>query len=150
MRDQADRVLAARMARRRGVGSGFGAMALLAFNFGGSHGLRAETGLEALTATRERPLFSPTRRPPPPPPALEAAVAPPAAAPLVPPPQLILSGIVFGSQQMAIVKHAQDPAATSLRLGSAIDGWIVSAIDPRAIVLRRDTRSVTIELQSPR
>jgi hypothetical protein len=54
--------------RRRGLGSGFGAMALLACHLGGSHGLRAETGLEALAATRERPLFSPGGRPPPPPP----------------------------------------------------------------------------------
>src|SRR5260370_6901414 len=40
--------------------------------------------LDRLSATRERPLFSPTRRPPPPPPPVVAAPAPPPPPP--PPP----------------------------------------------------------------
>ena len=37
----------------------------------------AAQALDRLSATRERPLFSPTRRPPPPPPAVVAAPEPP-------------------------------------------------------------------------
>ena len=100
-----------------------------------------------------RPLFSPTRRPPPPPAAPLAFVAPPAvviAAPAVMAPDLAVSGVIVGTNtRVAIVKRPSDAAFTRLMLGSTIDGWTVSNIEPRAVVLKRDDRSVTIGMPDP-
>ncbi|HVX92442.1 MAG TPA: hypothetical protein VG985_04395 [Xanthobacteraceae bacterium] len=57
----------------------------------------AAQSLERLSATRERPLFSPTRRPPappPPPPAISRAAPPPPS----PPPGIALFGIITDAQ----------------------------------------------------
>lgn len=102
-------------------------------------------------ATRSRPLFSPTRRPPPPP--APAFVAPPvvvmAPAPVMAP-DLAVSGVIVGTDtRIAIVKRPSDAVFTRLTPGSKIDGWTVSAIEPRAVVLKRDDRSVTIGLPDP-
>ena len=104
-------------------------------------------------ATRSRPLFSPTRRPPPPPPPAPAFVAPPvvvmAPAPVMAP-DLAVSGVIVGTgTRIAIVKRPSDAVFTRLTPGSKIDGWTVSAIEPRAVVLKRDDRSVTIGLPDP-
>lgn len=106
--------------------------------------------LEALTATRDRPLFSPTRRPPPPPQAVatptRAIEAPP---PEASPPAIQLIGIIFGDNEgIAIVKHAKDATTTRLRVGDAIDNWIVQEIRPRDVRLKLGTRTVMVRLSS--
>ena len=107
----------------------------------------------AFEATRSRPLFSPTRRPPPPPPPAPVLVAPPAVVMAPPPviaPDLAVSGVIVGTDtRIAIVKRPSDAVFTRLKPGSMIDGWTVSAIEPRAVVLRRDDRSVTIGMPDP-
>ena len=105
----------------------------------------------AYEATRLRPLFSPTRRPPPP--SAPAFVAPPVAAIAPAPvmaPDLAVSGVIVGTHtRIAIVKRPSDAVFTRVTPGSQIDGWTVSDIQPRAIVLRRDDRSVTIGMPEP-
>ena len=114
--------------------------------------LAAEGGPPAAyEATRTRPLFSPTRRPPPPP--APAFVAPPVAmiapAPVMAP-DLAVSGVIVGTDtRIAIVKRPSDAVFTRVTRGSQIDGWTVSEIEPRAVVLRRDDRSVTIGMPEP-
>lgn len=106
---------------------------------------------ERFDATLQRPLFSPTRRPPPPPaviaaPSITAAVAPPAA----PPPNVALSGVIVGAGGgVALLRRPTDPVPARVALGAKVDGWTVAEIHPRSIVLRRDTRSVTIDLPAP-
>lgn len=96
----------------------------------------------------ERPLFSPTRRPPAAPPAPLDAPAP-AALPL-PPPDLTLSGVITGGGSgIALVRRPQDAAPIHVALGGTVDGWTVAEIRPRAIVLTRDARSVTVGLPTP-
>ena len=51
--------------------------------------------------------------------------------------------------RIAIVKRPSDAAFMRLTPGSKIDGWTVSEIEPRAVVLRRDDRSVTIGMPDP-
>ena len=107
-------------------------------------------GLDALEATRQRPLFAPTRRPPP----REAASAPAEAAAApdapVPAPNLELRGVIVGhDRRVAIVKHPQDAKTTDLSIGDRIDGWVVMAIQPRTIVLHRDFRSVALDMPEP-
>jgi hypothetical protein len=59
--------------------------------------------LERLSATRERPLFSPTRRPPPPPPTTVQGPPPPPPPP--PPPDVALLGVVMdGEQARAVIR----------------------------------------------
>ncbi len=99
-------------------------------------------------AMLQRPLFSPTRRPPPPPAAPLPPLAPAPAAPAMP--DLALSGIIAGGGSgIALLRRAVDPAPVRVRLGGEVDGWTVAEIRPRAVVLRRDARSVTVELPTP-
>ena len=108
-----------------------------------------EPDLNSLEATRNRPLFSPTRRPPP----LPSHPAPVAIEPVVPPPpppRLQLSGVIIGSgKRVAIVVRLGDAKTLSVEIGSQIDGWTVAAILPRGITLRRDARDFMVELPEP-
>ena len=99
-------------------------------------------------AMAERPLFSPTRRPPPAP----ATPLDVPALPVLPPPapNLTLSGVITGGGGgVALVRRPQDAAPIHVALGGTVDGWTVAEIRPRAIVLRRDARSVTVDLPAP-
>ena len=97
----------------------------------------------------ERPLFSPTRRPPP----TRAATVdlrPPASPPAVAAPSFTLSGVISGGGGgIALVRRPQDTAPIHLGMGVALDGWTVTEIHPRAVVLRRDGRSVVVNLPAP-
>src|SRR4051794_37329634 len=81
----------------------------------------ASVSLSTLTATRERPLFSPTRRPPvkpevsspaPPPPVVVAAAEPPTA-----PPFTLLGTVIGSTDRIAILMIAGVREATHLRKG---------------------------------
>lgn len=107
-------------------------------------------------ATVERPLFSPTRRPPPPPSLPQVADVPPAPPrpppplPPAPPPQVELSGIILGGGiNVAILRRPQDAAPVHVALGSAIDGWTVAEIRPRAVLLQQGDRRVSVDLPVP-
>jgi hypothetical protein len=92
----------------------------------------AAQSLERLSATVDRPLFSPSRRPPPEP----VAQAPQPPTPPVPPPNLILSGVVMdGERARAVVRvgaekrrrfYTRKLAITSMDgrlVGSRDAGW---------------------------
>jgi general secretion pathway protein N len=101
--------------------------------------------LELLSDTRERPLFAPTRRPPPPPPPpVVQRVEPPAP---VPPPNVILLGVVTDENgARAVVRSASPDKIVRARLGEEIEGWQVTQIEPRRVVLSHDARSVSFAL----
>ncbi|WP_237481961.1 hypothetical protein [Lichenibacterium dinghuense] len=108
---------------------------------------RADPSAE-FRAMVERPLFSPSRRPPPPP----LAALPPPVLPEPAPsaPDLTLSGVIAGGGGgVALVRRPQDGAPVRVALGGQIDGWTLSEIRPRTVVLRRDDRSVTLDLPTP-
>ena len=96
-----------------------------------------------------RPLFAPTRRPPPPPPLPPVSLQLP-SAPRPPPsaPNVALSGVILepGGGGVALVRGPLDPAPVRVRLGATVDGWTIAEIRPRAVVLRRDGRSATVDL----
>jgi hypothetical protein len=99
--------------------------------------------LAELTATRERPLFSPTRRPPPPPPVAEADGAPPPA----PPPDVQFSGVVKDEKgALAIIRPDASGPAKSVRVGDVVSGWKVGQIERRQLTLSLDGRSATFTL----
>jgi hypothetical protein len=102
----------------------------------------AAQSLDLLSATRKRPLFSPTRRPPAPPaPIVNAPEAPP---PPPPPPDVALFGIVMdGDEARAVVRTGPAQKIMRVRIGDDIGGWKVSQIEGRRLVLSRDDRIAT-------
>jgi hypothetical protein len=107
------------------------------------------TGLEDLSATRERPLFSPSRRPPPEPSAsVDAAPAPaPLAKPIEPErPQLSLIGTVAGDKDAFGVFLDATNQAIKLHRGQDHDGWTLSDVRRRDVVLRKDSDTAVLAL----
>lgn len=106
--------------------------------------------LQGLAATRERPLFSPTRRPPPPPPPKIVAEAPVEAAPPPEPekpPPFVLAGVVTGSAlTLAMLQNRDTAEIARVRRGDAVLGWTVTEVGSRHVVLERDGRSVRLAL----
>ena len=98
----------------------------------------------------DRPLFSPSRRPPAPPPApapIVQAAEPPAPPP--PPPNLVLFGVVMdGEGARAVVRAGADKKLVRAQIGDEIEGWKVSQIEGRKVVLSLDGRFATFTLFS--
>ena len=104
--------------------------------------------LSALTATRERPLFSASRRPP--------VVAAPIVAPqkhevLAPPPPerplLTLVGtIVSRKVSLAMLQGSNAAAISRLRVGQENSGWQVRGISLRSVVVEKGAQSVELHL----
>jgi hypothetical protein len=108
--------------------------------------------LEALSATRERPLFAPTRRlppPPPPPPQATLVEQPEPPAPPPAPPELTLFGIVGPSDSArAIVRGPPSNEIRRVRIGDTIGDWVVAEIGARNLLLRLGDRSAAFQLFS--
>jgi general secretion pathway protein N len=106
--------------------------------------------LARLKATRERPLFAPSRRPPP-----EVAnpvplVAAPARSAEPETPHLTLLGIMAGGRE-GIAMFVEESGKTFLRLrtGEHHNGWILREVQPRSVILEKgNTRSV-LSLPTP-
>jgi general secretion pathway protein N len=109
--------------------------------------------LNALTATRDRPLFSASRRPPSL--AVGTVASPPSrpapAAPVPPErPPLTLMGTIIGTESsIALVSNSSTQAVSRLRVGEEDSGWRVRGVDPRSIVVEKGVRSVTLDLPKP-
>jgi len=109
--------------------------------------------LSSLSATRERPLFTPSRRAPAP-----AVAGPVAAAPPPPPPppseperpQLTLVGaIVGGNEGIAVFVDQTTNSVIRLRTGQDHLGWVLRSVKGREATLEKDRRSATLELPVP-
>jgi hypothetical protein len=101
--------------------------------------------LDQLSATRERPLFAPSRRPPPPPPPpVVQRVEPPKP---IDPPSVVLIGIVTeGGEARALIRTQSSNKVARARLGDEVGSWTVTAIEPRRLTLSHDDRSVSFAL----
>jgi general secretion pathway protein N len=105
--------------------------------------------LKDLTATRERPIFSPSRRPPTP-----AVIAAPAAPVVAPPrpaepsrPQLTLVGTIIGTQRgFGIFQDQGGNKALRLQTGEVHEGWVLREVHARATVFQKNDVKVTLEL----
>jgi hypothetical protein len=98
--------------------------------------------LEQLSATRNRPLFSPTRRPPAPPPIV--AAEPPAPTP---PPEVALLGIVMdGEEARAVIRTGPTAKVMRVRIGDEVGGWKVGQIESQRLVLVLDGRTATFAI----
>ncbi len=106
--------------------------------------------LASLTVTRERPIFSLSRRPPP-------AVAPsaPEAQHLVrlnepDRPPVILVGTVAGATDgIAIFQIETSKDIVRLRTGESHWGWTLTGVKPREVTLLHDRKTAILAIPSP-
>jgi|GEM_PF-918312 len=109
--------------------------------------------LRVLTVTRERPLFSPSRRPPAPP----VVAAPPAPRPVavVKPPEpdhplLTIVGTIVGSSD-AIAVFIEQATNNIIRLhtGQDHDGWVLRSVHGREATFEKKELHATLALPAP-
>jgi general secretion pathway protein N len=111
--------------------------------------------IRALSATRERPLFSPSRRPPPPvvpaAPSPEPAPTPTAirVAPAEQPPWILVGTIVGEKDKFAFLFNVNSKAVIKLKEGEEEAGWRLREVDFRSTVLKKGGRSIVLELPKP-
>ena len=105
--------------------------------------------LKSLTATRERPLFSPSRRPPAVFVAAPSGPPPPPVAPPAPPPLTLVGTAIAGSQSLAVFIDQDTKRVISLRIGEGDAGWTVRAIHGREAIVVKDRREATVALAAP-
>jgi hypothetical protein len=105
-----------------------------------------------LPITRDRPIFSPSRRPPPP------AVAPAAVPKVVAVPkpreserpQLTLVGTIAGDEEgFGIFLDQSTQAIFRLKVGEDHQGWTLRSVQGREATLEKDQRVVPLALPQP-
>jgi general secretion pathway protein N len=105
----------------------------------------AAQSMERLSAIVDRPLFSPNRRRPPTPPVGQDPEPP--RAPPPPPPSLVLSGVVMDGQGAhVVVLVGAERRILRAQIGDEIDGWRVSQIEGRRLVVSLGDRFATFTL----
>lgn len=105
--------------------------------------------LVTLMQTRERPLFTPSRRPPAPAIARTLAPAPrQLPKPVVPEvPRLTLVGTIVGNEEgFGLFIDASTKAVVRLKTGSAYQGWMLRSVREREVVLEKNYLSTTLSL----
>lgn len=110
--------------------------------------------LATLSATRERPIFSPSRRPPP-----RAVVSQPVTTPLVAAPTAAAAPVLPNLQLLGSLSRAGAGVAlfaeestkrlVQLKAGEGYAGWMLSEINGREVVLERDGSKLKMALPSP-
>jgi general secretion pathway protein N len=108
--------------------------------------------LRSLSATRERPLFSPSRRPPAQP---VVAAASAVSAALLPGkgepdhPLLTLVGTIVGkTQKIAIVVDQAAKKVVRLKIGQRFQGWTLRTVEQREAVFENDKHQAPLLLPS--
>jgi general secretion pathway protein N len=107
--------------------------------------------LNSLSVTRERPIFSPSRRPPPP------VIAAPYVPPMSPPrpskppepdhPLLTLVGTLAGDNQgVGIFIKESDKTTLRLRTGEVHEGWMLRSIRGGKAIFEKGDRTATLVL----
>lgn len=108
--------------------------------------------LAQLPATRERPVFSPSRRPPPAAVAAEPAIV---KAPTVrkkgpeTPPLALVGTIASDEEGFGIFLDQSTKAAIRLKVGEDYQGWKLRSVRGRETALEKDQQVVTLVLPQP-
>ena len=108
----------------------------------------------ALSDTRDRPIFAPSRRPPPPPVVGKPYVPPPPpGVDTKPPPEplmLSLLGTIAGDGHgVALFMEKNSQEVVRLRTGEAHQGWVLRSVHGREAMLEKGDRKETVTLPSP-
>jgi hypothetical protein len=108
--------------------------------------------LEQLSTTRERPIFSSSRRPPAPTYVAPVAVRQPAKPPEPERPAIALVGTIIGTDdgyRMAIFLDTSTKDVLRLHMGENYHGWVVSVINQREANLVKNGEQAVLELSAP-
>lgn len=109
--------------------------------------------LRRLSATRDRPLFAPTRRQPP-----VVLNTPKAAPPALPPPpaepdkpQLALIGTIAmgAADSIGVFVNPADKSVLRLKPGEDHNGWVLRVVRPRQVVLAKGRQTAVLDLPPP-
>ncbi len=109
--------------------------------------------LKQLSMTRDRPIFSPSRRPPPP--ATPTYIAPVAVRqppkPVEPerPSITLLGTIISGAEGIGVFMEPATQNVMRLRVGEDHQGWTLRAVKTREATLVKDGEKVVLELPPP-
>jgi hypothetical protein len=105
--------------------------------------------LSTLAITRERPLFSPSRRPAPPPPVAPAVYVPsPTSSPAEPDhPLLTLLGTIVGeTDRIGIFMDQASQSVVRLKTGENNAGWVLLSVEGREVTFAKGSRTATLTL----
>ena len=109
--------------------------------------------LADMNITRDRPLFSPTRRPPPPPaPApvfTVASVSRPVKVEPERPPLTLVGTIVGGSEAIAVFLERSTRTVVRLHTSESHEGWVLRSIQGREVTLEKGPDSAVLALAPP-
>ena len=111
-----------------------------------------EIPFEVLSGTRERPMFSSSRRPSPVAVAQVAVAKPPPPKPAQEerPPQLALVGTVTGGDRsFGIFVDQTSKAALRLRTGEEYQGWRLRVVQGREATFARDQQTIVLNFPEP-
>ena len=108
--------------------------------------------LSKLSVTRDRPIFSPSRRPPPPP-AVMPVIAKPVERAKTPEPEnppLVLVGTVVGEDSgIAVLVEQATENVVKLRVNESHQGWTLRSIQGREVTFQNDRKSSVLALAPP-
>jgi len=104
--------------------------------------------LADLSATRERPIFSPSRRPPARP-AVAAVIEPAPPVPPVPqrPPLALVGTIVGDTTQIGVFVEENTRQMVRLPVGAGHEGWILRLVSAQGVRLQRQDQVVMLTLR---
>jgi len=107
--------------------------------------------LSQLSGTRDRPVFSPSRRPPPPVAVAEPVVIkPPVRKEEITPPQLLLVGTIVGEGEgFGIFVDQLGKTALRLKTGEDYQGWRLQSIQGREVTMEKDKHAAVLTLPQP-
>jgi hypothetical protein len=104
--------------------------------------------LSKLSMTRDRPIFSPSRRPPPPP--IRQVIAKPAEPTEPERPPLTLVGTVAGENSgIAVFIEQATENVIRLQVNEGNKGWILRSIKGREVTLENGHKSAVLALAPP-
>lgn len=106
--------------------------------------------LSQLSETRDRPIFSPSRRPPPVAAANAVPVKPPPRKREIRPPQLSLVGTIASEDEsFGIFLDQSTRAALRLKVGEDYQGWKLQTIRGREVTMEKDEHAAIMTLPEP-
>lgn len=109
--------------------------------------------LAKLTITRDRPIFSPSRRPPPPPAAAPihtvASVPKPVKTEPERPPLTLVGTIVGANDSIAVFLERSTRAVVRLHTSESHQGWVLRSIEGREARLEKGPDSAVLALPPP-
>ena len=109
--------------------------------------------LKQLSITRERPIFSPSRRPPP---AAMPAYVPPVVARIEPKPEepdrpaiALLGTIISNAEGIGVFIEPATRTIVRLRMGEDHQGWVLRSIKGREVTLVKGREKTVLEMPPP-